>query len=527
MGLNVEIDLTADQRRVVLDLIERHLPDTDVWAYGSRVQWTSRPESDLDLVVFSGPGQSGQVADLREALEESDLPFRVDVLVWDELNASLRGEIDREYMYVPLAKSTSGIPSSVEEMRYSEAVTINPRVPLVRGRSYPFVSMANVTSGNRCAKPSSERLYAGSGSRFRVGDTLMARITPSLENGKIARYCARVNDSEYAYGSTEFIVIRGRPGITSDAFAYYLTCCDRVRRYAVSQMTGTSGRQRVPVDALGNCIVSIPDIATQRHIARTLRVLDDKIELNRRTIATLDSLLRAVFRRWFVTYDPVRVKTTGDHTALPKAITDAFPDSVTPSALGPIPSGWTVKALGDLLTLAYGRALNSQNRRHGNVPVYGSNGQVGWHDTALVDGPGIVVGRKGTPGTVTWVPTDFFPIDTTYYVVPQDSRHSLFYMYLALQDQRLSLLVADSAVPGLNRNIAYTQQLAVPTCRVLELFNECVEPFFAAIGQLSAELRLVTLARHLLLHRLIPPYSSNTSVRTRDSRRVCRDHHHE
>ena len=71
MGVNGEIDLTADQRRIGLELIERHLPGTDVWAHGSRVQWTSRPESDLDLVVFSGADQSGQMADLREAYRHS------------------------------------------------------------------------------------------------------------------------------------------------------------------------------------------------------------------------------------------------------------------------------------------------------------------------------------------------------------------------------------------------------------------------------------------------------------------------
>ena len=289
-----EIDLTADQRRVVLKLIERHLPDTGVWAYGSRVQWTSRSESDLDLVVFAGPDQSGQVADLREAFEESDLPFRVDVLMWQELNAPFRGEIDRDY--VPLAKSTSGIPSSAEETRYSDAVTINPRIPLVRGQSYPFVTMADITSGHRCAEPGSDRPYTGSGSRFRAGDTLMARITPSLENGKVARYCAQANESEYAHGSTEFIVVRGRPGVTTDMFAYYLTSSDKVRRYAISQMTGTSGRQRVPVDALANCIVSIPDLATQRHVARALSILDDKIELNRRMNATLQDIFRTVFQ---------------------------------------------------------------------------------------------------------------------------------------------------------------------------------------------------------------------------------------
>ena len=87
------IDITAEQRRKVLALLNRHLPDTTTWACGSRVKWTSRPESDLDLVVLARPEQSAQVAELREAFEESDLPFRVDLFVWDEVPGSFKKRI--------------------------------------------------------------------------------------------------------------------------------------------------------------------------------------------------------------------------------------------------------------------------------------------------------------------------------------------------------------------------------------------------------------------------------------------------
>ena len=90
------IDITAEQRRKVLALLNRHLPDTTTWACGSRVKWTSRPESDLDLVVLARPEQSAQVAELREAFEESDLPFRVDLFVWDEVPEGFRGRVKAE-----------------------------------------------------------------------------------------------------------------------------------------------------------------------------------------------------------------------------------------------------------------------------------------------------------------------------------------------------------------------------------------------------------------------------------------------
>ena len=91
MGLDRPIDITTDQRKTVLALLASHLPNTTAWAYGSRVKWTSSPKSDLDLVVFATPEQTGWVSDPGEAIEESNLPFRVDLFVWDDVPEQFRG----------------------------------------------------------------------------------------------------------------------------------------------------------------------------------------------------------------------------------------------------------------------------------------------------------------------------------------------------------------------------------------------------------------------------------------------------
>jgi type I restriction enzyme, S subunit len=148
--------------------------------------------------------------------------------------------------------------------------------------------------------------------------------------------------------------------------------------------------------------ITLPPINDQRAIARILGTLDDKIDLNRRMTETLEGTARALFKSWFVDFDPVRTKAEGCESALPQSIMELFPNCLVSSELGNIPEGWEVRSLHDLLELAYGRALKAESRRNGQIPVYGSNGQVGWHDEYLVKGPGIVVGRKGNPGTVTW-----------------------------------------------------------------------------------------------------------------------------
>ena len=98
MGIESAIDITAEQRKTVLSLLEKHLPNTTAWVYGSRAKWTARPQSDLDMVVFATPEQSSRVFDLREAFEESNLPFRVDLFVWDDVPERFRKHIKQDYV---------------------------------------------------------------------------------------------------------------------------------------------------------------------------------------------------------------------------------------------------------------------------------------------------------------------------------------------------------------------------------------------------------------------------------------------
>ena len=246
------------------------------------------------------------------------------------------------------------------ELPFSEAVLINPPVRLERGKKYPFVDMGALNPGARSAFATEEREFSGGGSRFEHGDTLMARITPCLENGKIARFCA-LQGSGVGHGSTEFIVIRGRPGVTHTDFAYYLTLWEGVRGYAISHMTGTSGRQRVPTDCLQHLTVPIPPLPEQRAIAHILGTLDDKIELNRRMSKTLEAMARALFKAWFVDFEPVRAKMEGrwqrgqSLPGLPAHLYDLFPDRLVDSELGEIPEGWRVVRLGDLISFEKGR----------------------------------------------------------------------------------------------------------------------------------------------------------------------------
>jgi len=182
-------------------------------------------------------------------------------------------------------------------MTFAEAFLLNPSVKISKGSVVPFVEMSDLRPFVRDVRSDGSRPYSG-GSKFLDGDVLMARITPSLENGKTSIYrAASGNEGVPAAGSTEFIVIRGRPGVSSSNFAYYVATSQLVRDHAIGSMNGSSGRQRVQFDALANLEIELPSMREQLEIVGVLSSIDDKIEQNQHLIAEISDLLRAYVTR--------------------------------------------------------------------------------------------------------------------------------------------------------------------------------------------------------------------------------------
>ena len=209
-----------------------------------------------------------------------------------------------------------------------------------------------------------EREFAGSGVKFQNGDTLIARITPCLENGKTAFVCG-LPEGVVAHGSTEYIVLAGKPDESDNLFAYYLARSPEFRQYAIGHMEGTSGRQRVPSVAVENFTIALPPLSEQRAIAHILGTLDNKIELNRRMNETLEAIVRAIFKSWFVDFDPVRAKASGEppdsicrRLGITPDLLALFPDRFVDSELGEIPEGWEVKPLDGIADYLNGLALH-------------------------------------------------------------------------------------------------------------------------------------------------------------------------
>lgn len=197
----------------------------------------------------------------------------------------------------------------------------------------------------------------------------------------------------------------------------------------------------------------------------------------------------------------MRAKAEGlDPQSMDAATAALFPDSFEESELGLVPKGWLVRKVENVMELAYGKALKATDRVDGAVPVYGSGGITGYHNDALVKGPSVIVGRKGTVGSLYWEDRPFFPIDTVFYV---RTDNPLTYCYYLLQTLGLEGMNTDGAVPGLNRNNAYRLPVVVATTSILESFDKIVSTLRNKIFSNNQHAQNLTQLRDTLLPRLI------------------------
>ena len=362
MGMTPAIDITAGQRRTVLALLNRHLPDTAAWACGSRVKGVSRPASDLDLVVFARPEQSAQVAELREAFEESDLPFRVDLFVWDEVPKSFRTRIEAEHAVLSKDDSTrkdnkrsrwrgcriDDVSEKVAMGPFGSSIkveTFTPSgVPIISGQHLHGSRVDDEPGFNFISEEHAERLR---GANVQRGDVI---FTHAGNIGQTAYIPENSEYERYVISQRQFYMRPNPSKVIPDFIvAYFKSPEGQHDLLANTSQVGVPSIAQ-PVTYLKSIEIPAPPIQEQRTIAHILGTLDDKIELNRRMNETLEATARALFNSWFVDFDPVRAKMEGRDTGLPKPIADLFPDRIAESELGLIPDGWKAGRLADIAT---------------------------------------------------------------------------------------------------------------------------------------------------------------------------------
>ena len=219
-------------------------------------------------------------------------------------------------------------------VRLGDVIDFNPKETLKKNTMSKYVEMAQLQCFARNIIGYSFKEYKG-GTKFRNGDTLLARITPCLENGKTA-FVDILEEDEVGFGSTEYIVLRKKEGYTDENYIFYLAISDLFRQIAIKSMTGTSGRQRVQTEVLKNSEIVIPEVNIQKKIASILSLLDEKIELNRKINQNLEEIAQTLFKRWFIDFEFPNEEGKPYKSSGGKMIE---------SELGEIPEGWKIKNL--------------------------------------------------------------------------------------------------------------------------------------------------------------------------------------
>lgn len=357
--------------------------------------------------------------------------------------------------------------SEWKEYSFSSFVDISPLEKLVNSEIYPYIEMADLAENSKYCKSKQFRKFTGSGTRFQNKDTLFARITPCLENGKICQVNNLSNNK--GFGSTEFHVFRGKEGISSTDFIFYLSRWNEVRDFAESNFHGTSGRQRVPREAFDNLILLLPPLPEQRAIAGVLSSFDDKIDLLHRQNKTLESLAETIWRKMFVE--------------------DAKPE-------------WRKGYIKDLFLLHRGYDLPEQNRIDGKFPVISASGITGYHSEYKIESTGVITGRSGLLGNVYFINENFWPLNTSLYVSEFRLGTPLF-SYFVLKSLDLENFNGGSAVPTLNRNDVHLLETTLPSSTTIQLFENIGMSFFSKINSNNTYIESLSNLRNSLLPKLM------------------------
>ena len=347
--------------------------------------------------------------------------------------------------------------------------------PTFLDAGFPLITSKNIKMGQiilDSANLISEHDFTEINRRSKVDqwDVLFSMI------GTVGEVCL-VHDDTPSFAIKNIGLFKNGDELKGKWLYYWLT--NPITKAEIKQAHRGASQQYIPLGELRKLPIRVPKNQDVMHrVVAILSTYDDLIENNRRRMALLEESARLLYREWFV------------HLR--------FPGYEHTPVVDGVPRGWERKTLGESIKLNYGKALKAEIRVKGDYPVYGSSGIVGTHEKPLVQGPAIILGRKGNVGSVYWSSKSFYPIDTVYFVSPESSSLYLFY---ALKN--MHFISTDVAVPGLNRDFAYSRPLLHPPLTLLRSFHETVEPIRAQLDKLDEVNQKLRAARDLLLPRLM------------------------
>ena len=374
------IDIREDHWDIVQGILQKHVPQYEVWAFGSRTKWTAKQYSDLDLAIITDKPISLDVsASLSDDFSESDLPYNVDIVDWATTSESFRKIIEQDKVVVQRENAGLGMAKAWRFVPLIDLAATPPTygvvqpgqnsphgVPMVRVNNFQDHSL-NLSDVMRIA-PEVESKY--SRTRIQEGDVL---ITIVGSTGQVAIASSDLNNWNIAHAVA---MIRPKKPELSRWIALVLRSPDAQNQLRIA--ANTTVQTTINLKDLRQLQVPLPDECERNAIAHILGTLDDKIELNRKQNETLEAMARALFKAWFVDFEPVRAKMEGrwqrgqSLPGLPAHLYDLFPDRLVDSELGEIPEGWELTSVDVEFDVTMGQSPpgHTYNETGDGLPFY-------------------------------------------------------------------------------------------------------------------------------------------------------------
>ena len=385
--------------------------------------------------------------------------------------------------------------------RIGKCIQCNPSVKLEKGKEYPVIDIDKITIGRKFVTNVETLVYSSqSGCKFQNGDTLMARITPCLGNGKVAQ--ARIEDK--GIGSTEFFVFRGLEGDTDNDFVYYFIKQQYIRKLAANSMSGASGRQRADLKFIKKIQFDLPPLHVQQKIASILSAYDSLIENNTKRIKLLEQMAENLYKEWFVRF--------------------RFPGHENVEMKNGLPKGWGVKRMAEFCNVTDGTHDTPKPVDDGVPLITGkciSNGFVDFDEaycisfedhesikrrSGLSTGD-ILFSNIGTVGKCCIVDYDReFSVKNVIIFKPNDILKTAYLYYWMMSDSMQNVFStqtngASQQFVGLTFMRRY--KILVPEKNVLFAFGERINPIIEQKRYLHKINQILTRQRDLLLPRLM------------------------
>ncbi len=391
-----------------------------------------------------------------------------------------------------------------KEYRLGEMIQCNPQVKLEKGKSYNLIDIDSIEIGSRYVKGKELTVYDGqSGCHFQNGDTVMARITPCLENGKIAQVQC---ESQKGFGSTELFVFRGTENKTDSDYVFNLMSMQFIRNLAANSMTGASGRQRADLGFIKRIKWNFPPLRTQQKIASILSAYDNLIQNYKKQIEALQTAASELYKEWFVRF--------------------RFPGYKNSRFENGIPEGWKIERIGNIGEVIGGGTPSTENEEYwdGDIPwlspvdlsdntnVYVSRGgknitKLGLQKSSakMMPKDTVLLSSRAPVGYVALAKNPICTNQGFKSVVCNTSviQPIYLYFYFRMNKNYLQSIASGATFPELSGSMMKKLKVLLPQMELQKEFSKKANIFISKAELLSEQITNLTQQRDLLLPRLM------------------------